>query len=283
MKHQEGHFKGIGEMNIYYQCWLPEMEPKAVLLVVHGLAEHSGRYMNLVNHLVPLGYAVYGLDHVGHGRSEGARVYVRRFHDFTDTLGIFSRMIREIHPGRPLFLVGHSMGGLIAAIYLLDHQEEFTGAVLSGPGVKIPDNISPVTILLGRFFSAVMPKVGLISLDAEGVSRDKAVVKAYLGDPLVYTGKTTARLAAELLRAMKRVEAEAAGITLPLLIVQGGKDRLVNPDGARMLHKRVGSPDKTLRIYEGLYHEVFNEPEHPKVLDHVEEWLETRVLDLEAT
>ncbi|MBL7226248.1 MAG: alpha/beta hydrolase [Desulfobacteraceae bacterium] len=276
MKHQEGNFKGIRGLRIYYQCWLPENEPKAVLLIVHGLAEHSGRYMNVVNHFVPLGYAIYGIDHIGHGKSDGSRVYVRRFEDFTDTLKTFSDMIRDWQPEKSILLVGHSMGGLISSIYLLDHQDELSGAVLSGPSVKVPDNISSATILVAQLFSTLMPRLGLIALEAEGVSRDPAVVQAYLNDPLVYTGKTTARLAAELLKAMKRVAVDASKITLPILIVQGGEDRLVDPDGAQMLHDTVGSVDKTLKIYDGLYHEVFNEPEHLKVLGDVEAWLESR-------
>ena len=275
MNHQEGDFKGIRDLKIYYQCWLPEKDPKAVLLIVHGLAEHSGRYMNLVNHFVPLGYAIYGVDHIGHGKSDGLRVYVERFEDFTDTLKDFSHMIRDWQPKKPIFLIGHSMGGLISSIFLLDHQDELSGAVLSGPSVKVPD-MSSVTILAGKLFSTLMPKLGLLALEADGVSRDPAVVQAYLNDPLVYTGKITARLAAELLKAMKRAEVDASKITLPILIAQGSEDRLVDPDGAQMLHDTVGSVDKTLKIYDGLYHEIFNEPEHQKVLGDVEAWLESR-------
>jgi len=275
MNHQEGDFKGIRDLKIYYQCWLPEKDPKAVLLIVHGLAEHSGRYMNLVNHFVPLGYAIYGVDHIGHGKSDGLRVYVERFEDFTDTLKDFSHMIRDWQPKKPIFLIGHSMGGLISSIFLLDHQDELSGAVLSGPSVKVPD-MSSVTILAGKLFSTLMPKLGLLALEADGVSRDPEVVKAYINDPLVYTGKITARLAAELLKAMKSAAAGASKITLPILIAQGSEDRLVDPDGAQMLHDTVGSVDKTLKIYDGLYHEIFNEPEHQKVLGDVEAWLESR-------
>ena len=275
MNHQEGDFKGIRDLKIYYQCWLPEKDPKAVLFIVHGLAEHSGRYMNLVNHFVPLGYAIYGVDHIGHGKSDGLRVYVEQFEDFTDTLKDFSHMIRDWQPKKPLFLIGHSMGGLISSIFLLDHQDELSGAVLSGPSVKVPD-MSSVTILAGKLFSTLMPKLGMLALEADGVSRDPAVVQAYLNDPLVYTGKITARLAAELLKAMKRAEVDASKITLPILIAQGSEDRLVDPDGAQMLHDTVGSVDKTLKIYDGLYHEIFNEPEHQKVLGDVEAWLESR-------
>jgi alpha-beta hydrolase superfamily lysophospholipase len=277
MNHQDGIFKGARDTDITYQCWLPEDEIKAVLVIVHGLAEHSGRYMNVVNHFVPLGYAVYGLDHIGHGRSEGPRVYVERFSDYTRTLKTYVDKIRAWQPDTPVFMVGHSLGGLIGSAYLLDHQEDLTGAVLSGPGVKVPDSISPVTVALGKVLSTLMPRTGLVQLDANEISRDPAVVQAYVNDPLVYTGKTTARLAAEMLKTMRRVTEEAGTITLPVMIVQGSEDKLVDPAGARMLYKTVSSDDKTLKIYDGLYHEVFNEPEHAEVLGDVEAWLDAHV------
>jgi acylglycerol lipase len=274
MKHQEGFFKGVRDVSIYHQCWLPQGESKAVLLIVHGLAEHSGRYMNVVNHFVPLGYAVYGMDHLGHGQSAGTRVYVERFEDFTDTLRMYFDMVRSSQPDKPIFLIGHSMGGLICALYLLDHQVDFKGAVFSGPAAKVPDNISSIIVFVGKIFSALIPKLGLIQLEAEGVSRDPAVVQAYINDPLVHTGKTTARLAAELLKTMQRVTAEAGKITLPVLILQGNADRLVAPDGAQMLYDTVRSSDKTIKIYDRLFHEVFNEPEHDQVLNDVATWVE---------
>lgn len=274
MKHQEGVFMGVRDAGLYYQGWLPEGEIRAVLLIVHGLAEHSGRYMNLVNRFVPLGYAVYGIDHIGHGRSEGRRLYVERFVDYTEPLKTYSDMVRCWQPDKPVFLVGHSMGGLIGALHLIAHQEVLTGAVLSGPAVKAPGDIPKAVILIGRVLSTLLPRLGLVSLEAEGVSRDPAVVKAYLDDPLVYRGKMTARLGAEMLGAMERIGAEANRITLPILILQGSADRLVDPSGAQMLYEKVASADKKLIVYEGFYHEVFNEPEHDRVLSDVEQWLE---------
>jgi len=277
MKHQEGFFKGVRGANIYHQSWLPEGEPRAVLLIVHGLAEHSGRYANVVNHFVPLDYAVYGIDHFGHGKSEGRRVHVERFDDYTSTLKVYFDKIREWQPNKPIFLVGHSMGGLIGAVYLLDHQDELAGAVLSGPAVKIPDHVTPAMLIVGKMLSALIPKFGLLPLDAVGVSRDPAVVQAYVSDPLVHRGKMTARLAAEMLKAMQTVTGQATRITLPILIVQGSADRLVNPAGAQMLYDAVSSADKEIKIYDGFYHEVFNEPEHDKVLHDVETWLEAHL------
>ncbi|MCK4356005.1 lysophospholipase [Candidatus Bipolaricaulota bacterium] len=277
MRHQEGFFTGVRSTDIYYQCWLPEDEPRAVLLIVHGLAEHSGRYMNVVDHFIPLGYAVYGIDHLGHGKSDGTRVYVKRFNDFIDVLSVYVDMVLKWQPGKSLFLVGHSMGALISALFLLDHQAELAGAILSGPSVKVPNNASPITISMVKLLSTLLPRAGLFQLEAEGVSRDPAVVQAYVSDPLVHTRKITAWLTYEILKAMQRITAEASKITLPVLIVQGSADRLVDPDGARILYGAVSSVDKTIKIYDGLYHEVFNEPEHDQVLGDVEAWLEARL------
>ena len=277
MNHIEGDFKGVRNAKIYHQAWVPEENIKAVLLIVHGLGEHCGRYMNVVNHFVPLGYAVYGLDHIGHGKSEGMREVVERFEDYTDTLRVYCEMVRRWQPGKPRFLLGHSMGGLITSCYLLDHQADFRGVVISALLIKPSGNISQVTILMGKILSALAPKMGLLALDVNDISRDPEVVKAYVNDPLVFHGKTPARLAAELLKAMLRVTAEADKITLPFIVLQGSEDKLVDPRGARTLYEKAGSKDKTIRIYEGLYHEVFNEPERARVLNDVGTWLATHI------
>jgi acylglycerol lipase len=277
MRHEEGFFKGVRDADIYHRCWLPEGEPRAVLLIVHGLAEHCGRYANVVDHFVPQGYAVYGVDHIGHGRSDGTRAHVKRFADFIDVLKTYVDMVREWQPGRPVFMIGHSLGALIGAVYLLDHRSELAGAILSGPLVKVPDSISPLTVTLSRILSVLLPRLGVAGVDAEGVSRDPAVVDAYISDPLVHTGKTTARLGCEILRAMRRIADGAPDITLPLLVLQGSEDRLVPPDGAEMLYRAAGSGDKMLRIYDGLHHEIYNEPEHPRVLGDVAAWIEERL------
>lgn len=277
MRHEEGFFHGIRGTRIYHQAWLPEGEPKAAVLIVHGLGEHSGRYANVVDHLVPLGYALYAYDHVGHGKSEGTREYVERFEDLTQTLEQYREMVRQAQPGKPLFLYGHSLGGLIVPFYLLDGRDGLAGAVLSGPLARVPDNVSAMTVVLGRVLSRLLPKAGVVSVEPTGVSRDPAVVEAYVNDPLVFHAKTPARLSAEMLRAMQRVTAEASRITLPLLLLQGSADSLVNPGDARFLHDAVSSADKTLKVYDGLYHEVHNEPERATVLGDVEAWLADRV------
>ena len=274
MKHLEGNFNDSRGTEIYYQYWLPEGDVKAVILIVHGLAAHSGRYMNVVNHFVPLGYAVYGMDHSGHGRSGGTKSYIDSFDHYLDALSIYFAEVQGWQKGKPLFLLGHSMGGLIAATFLVDNQDQFRGAILSGPAAKIPDDVNGVTIAIGKLLSKLLPKAGIITLDVEGVSRDPKIVRDYVEDPLTYKGKTPARLAAELLSAMEKLQSNAASISLPLIIIQGGADRLVNPAGAQFLYDTVSSKDKTLKMYEGLYHEVLNEPEKEQVLGDVETWLE---------
>jgi acylglycerol lipase len=277
MKHIEGIFKNAQDARIYYQGWLPESDAKAVLFIVHGLGEHSGRYMNVVNHFVPLGYAAYALDHLGHGKSEGGREEVQRFEDFTDPLTIYYDMVKGWQAGKPVFILGHSLGGLITTYYLLDNQDKFKGAIISAPAIKISENISSMTITMSKILSKVAPKAGVLALDASMISRDPEVVKAYASDPLVFHGKTPARLAAEMLRAMLRVKEKLHKISLPFIAIQGCEDKLVDPGGAQMLYDGASSKDKTIKVYEGCYHEVFNEPERAVVLKDVETWLAERV------
>lgn len=233
--------------------------------------------MNVVKHLTAHEFAVYGLDHIGHGQSEGTRVYVRRFSEYTDTFATYVEQVRAAHPGLPLFLYAHSVGALIAALYLFDHAVALSGVVFSGPCVKIPSNVSATTVFLAKVLSRIVPKLGLSPVDSSGISRDPAEVQAYVDDPFVYNGKTTARLASELMKAMQRVSAEGSKITLPALIVHGGEDKIIDPDGSQMLQAIIGSQDKTLTIYDGLFHEIHNEPEHPQVLADISTWLDTHV------
>jgi alpha-beta hydrolase superfamily lysophospholipase len=274
MKHEDGYFNGVRNIKIYKQCWLPNGAVKAVLLTVHGLGEHSGRYMNVVNHFVPKGYAVYALDHIGHGKSEGARANVERFSDFTVTLKTYFDMVRVAQPGKPIFLLGHSMGGLIASVYLLEHQADFKGAIISAPLAKISENTPPAAIAIGKIFSSLLPGLGVLAVDATAVSSDPAVVTAYANDPLNFHGKVPARLAAEILSTVARLNAAAATIRLPIILVQGSADKLVDPGGAQMIYDQATSTDKTIKFYEGYYHEVFNEPGRDRVLNDVEAWLE---------
>ena len=273
MIHSDGRFKGSRDTCVAYQTWLPDGEIKAAILLVHGLGEHSGRYQNLLNHFVPLGYAFYAIDHIGHGKSEGVRKHINRFADYTGTIDIFLERVKEWHGDNPLFLLGHSMGGLISAHYLLDHQSRFTGAILSAPALKINDSVPRLKVVMGKFLSMVFPRVGILPINPTKVSRDPDVIQAYLDDPLIHKGKASVRLASELLDAMARVHEGAATINLPLLILQGTADEIANPEGSQDFYDGIASDDKTLKLYDGLYHEAFNEPEKEVVFADVEHWL----------
>ncbi len=277
MEHTEGRFRGHKNLDLYYQCWLPEGEPRAILLVVHGLCEHSGRYTNLVSYFVPRGYAVCGVDHRGHGRSEGLRCYTGRFSDYLDDLKTFFDIVCDEYSDTKFFLVGHSLGGLIATAYAVYHQRELAGLLLSGASLKASSGWSPALIAIGRMLSLLLPKLGVATLDISALSQDQAVVDAYVNDPLNYLGKIRARVGAELINAMKELPCQMPEISLPILIMQGTADRLTDPEGSRMLYERVGSKDKTLKLYEGFYHEIFNEPGHQQVFADMEAWLATHV------
>ena len=274
MRYSQGTFNNEQGLSVFTQQWLPDEAPTAGFLLVHGISEHSGRYQNLVNYFVPRGYAIFGLDHPGHGQSDGARAHIKRFRQFVTTLRQYNDAVRAAHPGLPLFLYGHSMGGLISLHFLPDSQDGFRGAVLSAAPVSVPPHVSRFVIFLGRVLSRLLPRVRLVPLDSTGISRDPTVVRAYDTDPLVFRGKATARLAAELMAAIKAAPQAARRITLPTLVLQGSADPIVDPGDGPLLHEHLlGSADKTLRHYPGLFHEVHNEPEQLKVFGDVDTWL----------
>jgi acylglycerol lipase len=276
MKHEGGFFKSIRDTSIFWQKWVPESEPLAVLLIVHGYDDHSGRYMNIVNRFVTKGIAIYGLDQIGHGKSEGTRGYVRKFEDFTETLQIFVRLVRNNQVGKPIFILGYSMGGLITSIYLIDNQKEFAGAIIISPAIEIPET-NQFKIFLFKILSAILPKAGFMSFEDEDISRDQDVVEDYKNDPLAYRGKMTVRLAEGCLDSTIRLSKEGNRITLPVLLLQGSADRMVNPKNSQMLFNLIQSKDKQLKLYEGLYHELFNEPEREIVFTDMEDWLNRQI------
>lgn len=253
--------------------WLPDGLPKAVVLLAHGYAEHAGRYQHVAKRLTDAGYAVYAIDHWGHGKSDGTPGFVPRFSAFTDGMAELLTLVEVNHGDTPRLLLGHSMGGLIATLFLIDRQSAFVAAALSGPAIVPGAPPSRFTIWISRFLSRFFPRLGVLALDAQGVSRDPAVVAAYLADPLVYTGKIGARLAAELVDAMAAVQVNARCIELPILLLHGAEDRLAAPAGSQFLHEHVSSADRQLKLYPGLCHEIFNEPERDAVIADVTRWI----------
>lgn len=269
------HSAARGTSRLYTQHWLPDEKPtRAVVVLVHGLGEHSSRYQHVARHCTKRGMAVYALDHYGHGKSDGLPGYVERFSVYLDGVNALLDKVREQHPSLPIFLLGHSMGGLIAATLLQERQQDFRACVLSGPAIRTDEAPPAAVLLLVRILSMLMPTLPLLGLDATAVSRDPKVVKAYVDDPLVHHGKLSARLITEFSAAMDRALAGAAKIELPLLILHGDADRLTSPVGSQQLLDAVSSRDKTLKLYPGLFHEIFNEPEQGAVLADMGAWLE---------
>lgn len=246
---------------------------KAVAVLAHGYAEHFGRYEYFAAKLNAAGIAVYALDHWGHGRSDGTYGFVPALSAFTDGVAMLLDEVKRRHGDSPRFLIGHSMGGLIAAAHLLTHQQHYVGAILSGPAIKAAEEPSKLMIWISRLLSRFAPKVGVLPFDATGISRDPAVVAAYIADPLVYRGKMSARLAAEMFDGMAHVRERAATISLPILLLHGAEDRATAPEGSKFLAEHVSSADRELKLYPGLFHEIFNEPERDSVIADVTGWI----------
>jgi alpha-beta hydrolase superfamily lysophospholipase len=265
-----GWLTGVGGGRLYHQAWGLE-GARGVVVLAHGLSEHSGRYEHVAERLVGEGFAVEAVDHRGHGRSEGARALVE-VDDLVEDLDRLVDAAVGAHPGVPLFLLGHSMGGLIAAEYAMGHQHRLAGLVLSAPLAAL-EAASPVTRLTARVISAVAPRLGLVEIDSALVSRNPEVVRAYDFDPLVYRGRLPARTVSELASAIGSLPERATAITLPVLIMYGSGDHLVPPAGSVMLDSVISSKDKTLKVYDGLFHEILNEPEQETVLDDLCAWL----------
>ncbi len=272
MEHREASFQGVGGLALSYQSWRPDGGFRATLAIVHGLGEHSGRYMNIVNHLVPRGYVVYCYDLRGHGRSPGKRGHFNAWAELRGDLEAFLDMVRKSETGRPLFLMGHSMGGLIVLEYALHHPEGLTGVIASAPGLST-EGLSPLMIRVSKLLSGILPSLSVATgLDATGISRDPAVVKAYVEDPLVHA-RGTPRAAVEGTTAIEWTLAHAADWQPPLLIVHGDADRLVPVRASGVFFDRVAVAHKQRIVYDGGYHEPHNDTCHPQLLADLERWL----------
>ncbi|MGD8902083.1 MAG: lysophospholipase [Anaerolineae bacterium] len=265
-------FEGCGGLELYCRRWRSETEPKAVLSIVHGHGEHSGRYENVVDWFVPRGYTVYAFDLRGHGHSQGTRGALDDFGEFREDLHAFLDLVREAEQA-PIFLAGHSLGGLIALNYVLHDRSGLAGVVASGP-VLSPPGLSPFLLWLSKVLDRVWPGLILDSgLDTSALSRDAAVVQAYVNDPLVHS-KGSVRMANEMLRAVEWTQAHAAELALPCLIVHGGEDRLCDPQASKRFYDKVTAAGKEYIEYEGYFHEVYNDLGKEKVFADVQAWLE---------
>ncbi|MFQ5398151.1 MAG: alpha/beta hydrolase [Anaerolineae bacterium] len=277
MKHHEGTFTGYGGQELYTQSWLPDEPARAVIALVHGLGEHSGRYTHVVNHLVSKGYAIYGFDLRGHGRSaEKLCAHINSWDEYRGDVRAFLEMVREQEAGRPLFLMGHSMGGLMVLEYTLHNPDGLKGVIASAPAVGAVD-ASPILLFIGRILSRLKPDFCLDSqLDVKAISRDPAVVQAYVDDPLV-SSKVSARWSTEFMRAIEWTQTHAAEFKPPLLIIHGEADTLVPESGSRAFFDKITQPDKERILYPGGYHENHNDLHHEQVTADLERWLDAHV------
>jgi alpha-beta hydrolase superfamily lysophospholipase len=274
MRHREFTAAGIGGVDLYAQGWLPATVPRAVIVVSHGLAEHGGRYETLAGELVQRDYAVYAVDHRGHGRSSGPRANIDRFsHLVSDFCAFTGRCARE-HLDTPVYMLGHSMGGAVAFASALRLQHTLRGLVLSAPALATDQKVSSLQEMIVRLLSVVAPNTGALTLPANAVSRDPSVVARYEADPLVHHKAIPARTLVELLGAMQGFPASAPELRLPTLVLHGTADKLVPLAATRPVYQAFGTRDRIVKLYDGLYHEVFNEPERERVTADLLRWLE---------
>jgi alpha-beta hydrolase superfamily lysophospholipase len=273
MEHREGIFQGVDGIELYWQSWRPESGFRATIGIIHGFGEHSGRYASLASHFVSQGYAVYGFDLRGHGRSPGQRGHINSWDEYRGDVKGFLGLICNREPGRAVFLWGHSMGALIALDYLLRGPAGLCGAVISGAPLEPVGVAKPLLVLIARVLSRIWPHFSLpLGISPKALSRDPEAVKAYEADPLVH-GKTTVRWGTEVLRTIERVKVHAAEVHIPLMLIHGGADPLNSVKGTRSFFDKIVFPDKTMKIYPGSYHEVHNDLDRSQVMEDAAQWL----------
>lgn len=262
-------------------AWLPDQPPKAVTVVSHGYGEHMGRYVHVAEALGRRGYATYTFDHRGHGESAGARAHVERFDYFVDDLRRLMQQAQAEHPALPIFLIGHSMGGLIATRYALRYQDSLAGLVLSAPALQIGDDVPPWVKRVARVLSTVAPRLpvtGATRSPESVLSRDPAVQAAWDADPLCYSGRVRARFGYEFMRAGEDACRRLSDLHIPLLIMHGTDDRLINPAVSHLLYAEASSVDKMLKLWDGCRHELFNELDKADVIAYMLDWMDERLL-----
>lgn len=271
-QYTDGTFEATGGYALFEQAWLPLGAPHAVILIVHGYAEHSGRYAHLAAHFVNQGYAVHTYDQRGYGRSDGKPGYIDRFDVYLDDLGIFLARAQAQYPALPIFLFGHSMGGAVVTLYAIEHQPSVTGLIISSPAV---DPVTPKILMpFAALVSAIAPKLPTIALQRGLTSHDPVVTQAAFKDPLNYHGRILARTGHEIVRAGQRIKANLHKLTLPFLVFHGTEDQITLPSSSERIYNGAASTNKSLHYFEGLYHETFNEPDKEQVLDTITAWLE---------
>ncbi len=276
--HRDGWVRTDDGLRLFEQSWAPA-SPKAVVVLVHGFAEHSSRHASTSLHMARRGYAIQTLDLRGHGRSEGKRCFVLAFDEYLDDTRLLLLSARERWPGRPIFLLGHSLGGLIVSLFCIDRPTELSGLILSAPAVKLGRDYSPSKIIACLALGRMFPRLPTVRLRGSSLSRDPSVVRAYDEDELVFHGRIPARTASETVRAIRRLQANVKRISVPLLVMHGSHDQVTECEGSKAFCERVPSTDKSFRIWAGLWHEIMHEPEKDAILQQMTDWLDERTPD----
>jgi alpha-beta hydrolase superfamily lysophospholipase len=272
----EGTVAGSHGLVLFRRAWRPAATPRAVLLNLHGLGDHSGLYRALSDGMVASGFAVHALDLRGNGQSPGKRGHVDAWSDYREDLRCFVELVRQEEPGRPLFLLGNSLGGLIAIEYALHYPEGLRGVIAAAPPLG-QLSVPPVLLALGRLMSRIWPAFSLeTGMDLSGLAQDPAVVAELLADPLFHR-LGSARLSTEVQAAIGMVQSRAAEFPLPLLVLHGSKDRMVPPDGSRAFVAQVAHPDKRLIEYPEGRHVLFADWDRERVLADLAQWIDRHV------
>ncbi len=265
------------DTRLFYRVWEPEGIPAAKVVIVHGYAEHSGRYEHAGSYLAKSGFRVYAFDHPGHGQSSGKKAIVSGIKDYALNLRHFVKFVKNDRGKSKVFVIGHSMGGAVAAVYAARFGCDISGLVTSGAAVMpVPMLCAPLRVA-AEYLSLFTPEAVTVKLPPEKISRDGAVVSGYKNDPLNYNGRIKLKTAVELSKSLKIIKETASDIMEPLLVLHGADDRLANPEGSRLLYEKASSDDKEYKLLPGLKHEIFNEPEKEYVLDTVKTWLKMRI------
>jgi len=278
--HSTAFFQGKGGVSLFEQSWRPAQgTPRATFVIMHGLLDHSSRYDELARSLVANGMAVHAFDLRGHGHSAGVRVGVDSFDDYVDDLAAFTERVRHEEHDIPVFVMGHSMGGAIVTLYVLDKKPQLAGVILSGPALHA--NVDEGKIVGTKAVAGISPNAGVFKLDIEKFSRDPNVVAACRADPMVYTEGAPAHTAKELLNAIASIDERMDDVFVPILLLHGEDDEVTDPNGSKSMYERTRSSDRTLRIYPKLVHDLVHEPEKGKVITDINEWTVTHVKALE--
>lgn len=272
---QESTFGAADGLEIFYRSWRPAGAPRGVVVINHGFNAHSGQYLWVADQLIAAGFAVHALDMRGRGKSQGKRFSVDDFATHGGDLAGMIEIARQADPGLPLFLLGHSAGGVVACLYTFDHQSELAGLICESFAFELPapDFALALLKLIGR----ILPNLPVLKLNNAFFSRDPAVVAAMNADPLIANEKQPANTVAALIRADERLRKGFASVTLPLLILHGTADKAAKYQGSQVFNDTAGSRDKTLKLYHGHYHDPLNDIGKERVIGDIVGWIDAHL------